>query len=44
MTEMLYRFLILNYTLLLYGIFVGLRDKFGIYKIRLKIDGKCRIW
>lgn len=27
MTEMLYRFLILNYTLLLYGIFVGLCDK-----------------
>lgn len=44
MTECCTGFLILNYTLLLYGIFVGLRDKFGIYKIRLKIDGKCRIW
>lgn len=42
MTEMLYRFF--DFKARSVRLFVGLRDKFGIYKIRVKIDGKCRIW
>ena len=44
MTEMLYRFFDFKLYSVIVRLFVGLRDKFGIYKIRLKIDGKCRIW